>query len=226
MEIWKKVVGFEGLYAVSNFGRIKRTAKGKGTYPGRIVKKSNHSAGYDAVNLSDGKNRHYDLVHRIACLAFYGDPPSAIHEVAHRDGNKKNNRLANLRWATPSENTYDNFINGTSNGNSAQNRKMLSDDDVMAIRQDKRKSHEVAEDYGVTATNITAIWRRDTYKHIPRQHGDYVQERTRRKFTDEQIRSIRKDTRIGPVIAKEYGVTRAAIYNIKSRVYYKQVKDD
>ena len=226
MEIWKPVVGFEDLYAVSNFGRIKRTARGKGTYPGRIVKKSNHSAGYDAVNLSDGSSRHYILVHRLVCEAFYGSPPTDRHEVAHKDGNKKNNRLANLRWATPAENTYDNFINGTSNGKSSDERRILSDEDVKSIRQDKRKSHEVAKDYGVTPGNITAIWRRVTYKHIPRQPEDYVQKKTQRQFTDEQVRAIRKDTRNGPTLAKEYGVTRAAIYNIKARVYYKHVTDD
>lgn len=225
MEIWKPIVGFENFYAVSNFGRVKRIAKGKGTYPGRIIKKSDHSAGYEALNLGNGEKRKYSLVHRLVCEAFYGPPPSDRHEVAHKDGNKKNNRLANLRWATPAENTYDNFLNGTSTGKSSSDRKILSDEDIKAIRQDKRKSHEVAADYGVTPGNITAIWRRDTYKHIPRQHGDYVQERNRRMFTDDQVQAIRKDERDGPTLAKEYGVTRATIYGIKSKRYYKHVPD-
>jgi len=225
MEVWKPVVGFESFYAVSNFGRIKRTARGKGTYPGRIVKKSNHSSGYDAVNLSNGISKQYCLVHRIVCQAFWGDPPSERHEVAHKDGNKKNNRISNLRWATPSENTYDNFLNEVSNGQSSRSRKLLSDEDVIAIRQDNRKAAEIAKDYGMTISNITAIRRRDTYKHIPVQKGDYIQERKRRLFTDDQVREIRKDKRDGPTLAVEYDVTRAAIYGIKNRRYYSHVPD-
>jgi hypothetical protein len=223
MEVWKPVVGFENHYAVSNFGRIKRTAKGKGTFPGRIVKKSKHSAGYHALNLSDGTKKNYMLVHRIVCEAFYGPAPTERHEVAHKDGCKTNNRLANLRWATPAENTYDNFINGVSNGSSSPDRRILSDDDVIAIRKDPRTSGQVAVDYGTTDRNITAIRRRDTYKHIPRSEGDYVQTKERRNFTDDQVRSIRFDERDGPTLAKVYGVTKATIYGIKNRRYYAYV---
>lgn len=224
MEVWKPVVGFEDHYAVSNFGRVKRTAKGRGTYIGRIVKKSKHSAGYEALNLTDGVKKNYLLVHRIVCEAFLGRPPSERHEVAHRDGNKKNNRLANLRWATPAENTYDNFLNGTSPGVSSSNRRVLSDEDVMAIRQDRRASHEVAADYGVTDRNITAIWRRVTYKHIPAQDGDYVKDKVKFNFTDDQVRAIRSDPRNGPELAIEYGVTKATIYAIRKRLTYPDVK--
>jgi hypothetical protein len=223
MEVWKQVVGFENHYAVSNFGRVKRTAKGKGTYVGRIVKKSKHSAGYEAVNLTDGVKKNYVLVHRIICEAFRGSPPSGRHEVAHKDGNKKNNRLANLRWATPAENSYDNFLNGTSTGVSSDKRRVLSDEDIMAIRKDRRPSHEVAADYGVTDRNITAIWRRDTYRHIPTQVGDYVKDKVKFNFTDDQVRAIRSDSRNGPEIAKDYGVTKATIYAVKRRVSYPDV---
>ncbi|AXV72811.1 hypothetical protein CJO75_01120 [Ralstonia solanacearum] len=52
-------------------------------------------------------------IHRLVALTFLGPPPSRQHEVAHNDGNRANNIVTNLRWATHAENVADTFRHGT-----------------------------------------------------------------------------------------------------------------
>lgn len=86
----------------------------------RIVKVGNHLKGnilkpelthrgyYRYRVMSDGVKRS-GYAHRIVCEAFHGPPPSDRHQAAHNNGVKTDNHYTNLRWATPAENTEDNF---------------------------------------------------------------------------------------------------------------------
>lgn len=105
-EIWKPAVGFEGLYEVSNLGRVKslnyrRTGKERILKPRRIEKKSGNV--YYAVHLyKDGKA--YDKpVHRLVAEAFIPNPDN-LPEVNHKDENPLNNHVGNLEWCTQSYN--------------------------------------------------------------------------------------------------------------------------
>lgn len=92
-EIWKDVIGYEGLYQVSNLGRLKSKY--------RILKQSGKR--YWKVCLSKN-NIHYRLdVHRLVAKAFIPNPHNYI-EINHIDGNKHNNNVNNLEWTTRSEN--------------------------------------------------------------------------------------------------------------------------
>lgn len=97
MEIWKDVAGYEGLYQVSNFGRVKNIITNL------FMKQSVSKNGYLLVNLSkDGKQKVH-TVHRLVIIAHIGkikDKPF----VNHKNGDKRDNRLKNLEWCTKSEN--------------------------------------------------------------------------------------------------------------------------
>ena len=116
-EIWKDVVGFEGLYQVSNLGRVKsldrvlsiktsnqvvsfsclRTKKGK------VLKPVNRGRGYLCVSLSDRDRCRLVNIHLIVAEAFLEKPrPDKV--INHKDGNKANNTLENLEWVSTSEN--------------------------------------------------------------------------------------------------------------------------
>lgn len=97
-EIWKPVVGYEGLYEVSSYGRVRsldRYDSKNRFWKGRILKLSDDGRGYLDVQLcSNGKVKHH-LVHRMVAQAFIPNPDN-LPQVNHRDEDKTNNRVENL----------------------------------------------------------------------------------------------------------------------------------
>ena len=99
-ERWEDIVGYEGLYKVSNLGRVK----GKS----RIKSQQDNGKGYSIVHLSKNGKLRWHLVHRLVAEAFIKnieDKPT----INHIDGNRKNNKLNNLEWATYSENNLHSY---------------------------------------------------------------------------------------------------------------------
>lgn len=99
-EVWKDVIGYEGLYLISNLGRLKRLYKGR---PERIIKPVKGSFGY--MFYSFGKNCKIKTfrIHRLVAIHFVPNPNNYT-EVNHIDGNKENCADWNLEWCTRSHN--------------------------------------------------------------------------------------------------------------------------
>ena len=112
-EIWKDIEGYEGLYQVSNLGRIKSMPKMCGfRYNNeRILKNNTDSYGYLYVALCKNKNIKIKLVHRLVAEAFienkYKKP-----QVNHKDGIKVNNKVSNLEWCSDKENKQHGILIG------------------------------------------------------------------------------------------------------------------
>lgn len=104
-EIWKDIKGYEGLYQVSNFGKIKSLAKQVGFCfrSEKILKNNIDTYGYEYVILSKANKTKPFLVHRIVASHFIENVNNK-EEVNHIDGNKKNNIVTNLEWCTSTEN--------------------------------------------------------------------------------------------------------------------------
>ena len=88
-EIWKDIVGYEGLYLVSNYGNVKK-------YDGKILKQYNRGY-YLAVTLIKDKAETIENVHRLVGKAFV-DNPNDLPMINHKDENKMNNNADNLEW--------------------------------------------------------------------------------------------------------------------------------
>ena len=105
-EYWKPIKGYEDLYMVSNWGRVKsfdRWVKSKNgsirICRGRILKPYTNKDGYLYVVLSKNNKQKTFKVHRLVAEAFLPNPYNLL-QVNHRDENKLNNNVDNLEWCT------------------------------------------------------------------------------------------------------------------------------
>ncbi|QSF43540.1 NUMOD4 domain-containing protein [Paenibacillus tianjinensis] len=107
MEIWKDIEGFEGYYQVSTHGRIRsldRVIDSGRRFKGKIITPSYDTQGYVTVHLyKNGKDKTC-RAHRLVALAFIANPDNKP-EVNHLDEIRNNNRIENLQWCTPLENS-------------------------------------------------------------------------------------------------------------------------
>lgn len=109
-ETWKSIKGYEGLYEVSNMGRVRSVPHEVQSYGGRyfktrsVIRKPHIVAGYNQVDLcKDGKKHEYK-VHRLVAEAFIPHS-SQLQVVNHKDENKINNNADNLEWCNAKYNT-------------------------------------------------------------------------------------------------------------------------
>lgn len=118
-EQWRPIVGYEGLYEVSDHGRVRSVDRfapypgGKPRRrPGRIRSQYLHHTGRPEIRLyRDGSERIY-RVHTLVLEAFIGLRPDGLI-CCHNDGDATNNHLSNLRWDTPRSNNLDTVRHGT-----------------------------------------------------------------------------------------------------------------
>ena len=120
-ELWKPVVGFEGMYEVSDLGRVRGVDRrighprgGSRLWCGRVLKQTVMSNGYLEVSLCKNGSRVVRTVHSIVCEAFHGPSPlDGCYTVAHENGKQLDCRETNLSWKTWSANHLDKHRHGT-----------------------------------------------------------------------------------------------------------------
>lgn len=172
-EEWKDIEGFEGIYQVSNRGRVKRIVGSKRAVPGQILRPFHDKAGYLRVDLFRDGKRTGKLVHRLVLEEHVGSAPSPKHEGNHKSGGRDDNCVENLEWVTRSENmrhAYDVLGFEAARGEASSNAS-LTRREVIEIRKlwptGKYLQRELAEMFGVTHQTISRIVRRETWQHVP-----------------------------------------------------------
>ena len=183
-EVWKDVIGHEGLYQVSNFGNVRSLDRlvnksNKTSYirKGKLCKQSKSNLGYMTVcfTVSDVKTNKY--VHRLVAEAFILNTENKP-QVNHIDCNKKNNHVSNLEWCTNSEN----HIHATKNGlnklhlhrvaysGEENGRSLLTKEQVLEIKQKyipyKYSAKKLSKEYNVSESCITHILNNTSWKEI------------------------------------------------------------
>lgn len=176
MEQWKPVPKWEGLYEVSDQGRVRsvlRQVKGKNgptTYQSKMLKLCASKNRYPFVALSRSGEKRYAYVHDLVLEAFVG-PKLPGFEVCHRDGTRDNNHLHNIRYGTRSENAVERITHGKGpkKGHTAGEKNanaLLTAEAVLTIRAASGTLRELGERFGVHLGTIHAVRSRKTWKHI------------------------------------------------------------
>ena len=118
-ERWKPVTGHEGIYEVSNHGRVRSVDRTVTRSDGQVHRRKGkllrtplNQRGYQVVNLCIQGKCQMRTVHSLVAETFIGTRPEGM-EVCHNDGSKTNNHVDNLRYGTSSENKLDNVRHGT-----------------------------------------------------------------------------------------------------------------
>jgi hypothetical protein len=172
MEIWKPVVGYEGLYDVSNIGRVRSyySNRGRGYHnisciPQRNMKNKPDNRGYWIVSLCKRgiKTRNHHI-HRLVLDAFVITKPSG-YQCCHKNNIKTDNRVENLCWGTPQQNSSD---YGTQTFGEKNGCHKLSYDEVLAIRNmgdSNYTQREIAKLFCVAQSTICVILRHKHWNH-------------------------------------------------------------
>ena len=175
-EEWRPVVGFEGLYEVSDLGRVRslertvwsRTRDGKPlprVQPAHVLAQAPHRAGYRMAHLYKEGTRTARTVHTLVADAFLGPCPAG-QEVAHNDGVRSHNALVNLRYDTRAGNFADKVAHGTDNRGEKHPLRKLSEKEVRAIRCATGRSDDIGAEYGVSRSTVNAVQSRRTWRHV------------------------------------------------------------
>ncbi len=174
-EIWQDIQDFEGLYSVSNYGRVRsypRDRRGRSgssrRIPSRILVGSPAGKGYLSVTLVKEGRNHYRYVHHLVLEAFVGPCPDEM-ETCHEDGDRRNNRVANLRWDTHAKNIDDKKIHGTQTRGEKHHTSKVSDEIVIEIRRkrsDGAKLTSLEAEYGLSQAQLSRICNKKRWTHL------------------------------------------------------------
>lgn len=161
MDMWK-IIPEHDMYEVSIEGQVRSWKNGKWgrRVEPRLLTPSLGNAGYLRVNV-DMEAR---LIHHLVLIAHVGPRPEGS-EAAHFNGDRLDNRLDNLRWATPKENGEDNARLAVSKGELHGLHK-LTDDAVRQIRKHEKSYRLLAEDYGVSIATIQRVIKWKGWTHV------------------------------------------------------------
>jgi len=166
-EQWREVEGWRG-YEVSDLGRVRSWKRSRQTPDAdlpRVLSSWQLSSGYLLVTLKDCGRRANMYVHRLVLAAFVGPCPEG-REAAHWDGDKENNALGNLRYATPAENTADKRRHGSIPAGAAHYATALTREDAQGIKNHPGTHRDAATAFGVTYHTAYRIRTGRTWRHL------------------------------------------------------------
>lgn len=164
-EVWKDIKGYEGIYLVSNMGRVNRILHRKNP-TNTIINTSLNATGYHKIALTLNGKGYCKILSRLVAIAFIPNPENKP-QVNHLNG-KDDNRAESLEWNTSKENinhAWDTGLskpaNGILNGNS-----ILTEKEVLEIRKSELHRHRLSTIYKVSVSTIDHVLNRTRWKHI------------------------------------------------------------
>jgi hypothetical protein len=157
-EIFIPVVGFEGLYEVSNMQRVRTLSELSIKRGFEFIGQFNHRKGYKVVSFYKNGRQKTHKMHRVVAQAFLANPLN-LPEVNHKDTNKKNNFLSNLEWSTGGDNQRHAYKNGCRKAMAGElnPKSILSEEQVLYVFNSKEKTATLARELGVSESCVQLI---------------------------------------------------------------------
>ena len=170
-EVWLPVVGYEGLYEVSDWGRVKSLARtcpksSGGTIrkvPEKLLALQLNTHGYWQVRLSKGGVGTRFRIHVLVAAAFLGPKPEGL-VICHGPGGRQDNRSGNLSYKTQAENMADKYRDGTEQTGERHGCAKLTEAQVRYVRHElanapRGTAVRLAKELGVSKGCIGSIKR-------------------------------------------------------------------
>lgn len=173
IEIWKDIKGYEGLYQVSNLGRVKSLPKNRNSLEKgeMFLKPYINKKGYFHVRLYKNTLSHDFLVHRLVGTHFIPNPDNKL-QINHLINDKSNNRCSNLEWCTGTENVRHAWATGINTPRKGVLNGMakLNDEKVILIKEQYKAGgttyRKLAKEYSVDYALIQRIMAGRSWVHV------------------------------------------------------------
>jgi hypothetical protein len=176
-EIFIDIIGYETLYQISNYGRVKALSKtlkngvGYAVRKEKIIKPAKKDNDYLFVGLTNGKNVKRFYIHRLVAIHFLPNPENKP-DVNHIESNKEDNRFFMLEWCTKSENISHSYKHGVHRANfgTKNSKAKLNDEKVLSIKErygrDGNTIRSLAIEFGVHHSIIDGIIKGKRWPHV------------------------------------------------------------
>lgn len=168
IEEWKPIAGYEGLYEVSNMGKVRsyqNFGNGLRKEP-KVIKPSVNSYGYLCITLCKNRTHKNKSIHRIVAETFIKTDDMGL-QIDHVNGIKTDNRVSNLEWVTPKENTLRSVMLGLKPRGEKHGNSKLKQKEVETIRElykaGKHTQRQLGAIFGVCHSVIGDIVRNETW---------------------------------------------------------------
>jgi hypothetical protein len=230
MRKWKPVAGYEDLYEVSDDGLVM-SLNYRNTHKPNLLKTPPHNKkgnGYARCVLrnSKGENKSW-LVHRLVALAFLEGETKEKWTVNHKNGDKLDNRLENLEWASSKEQTrHADLVLGSNNRGSNCGMSKLTEEDVTTILTllSSKTDIEIGDQYHVSSTTIYGIRTGTRWSHLTgiKPH----KRRKARKLTPAKVNKIVALKNAGKTLSelsKRFKVSKPTISCIMTGKIWREV---
>ena len=172
IEVWKPVAGYEGLYEVSDLGRVRSfdrtipTSTGLRRFMGKVLRPKAQTSGHLSVCLANAGKVLQARVHCLVAGAFIRCPEEG-EEVRHRNGAPADNVATNLTYGTHAENTLDTYRHGARPTGEKNHLAKFSDEHIAKVvaARGSASSYAAGVMFGLSDGYVRELWRGEKRRH-------------------------------------------------------------